>query len=360
VPPQTHDGQLADVRVLDLGIWRPAPYAAQLLADLGADVIKVEPPGGDPMRVFGELFASLTAHKRPVVIDLKEPEGLRRVLDLAREADVVLEGFRPGVAERLGVGPDAVHALNPKAVYCSISGYGREGPLSQLPGHDINYQALSGLLASMGSAVEVPKIPLADLAAGLAAAFAICAALVRAQRTGRGEVIDVAMADVLATWTGAIETHTIDGTAAAEGNPRGTAGYSVYDTADGQVVVGIVTEDGFWRSLCDVLALAHLRDVGAAERMARSEELDRAVAARLAQRPRDEVVDLLASVGVPVSPVLSRSEVLGLSHFRDRRIVHGDVMGHPVTYLQAPARPPMPPVEPASAADVRWITAEGS
>jgi len=177
-------GLLDGVRVLDLGIWRPVPYATQLLAEMGADVLKVEPPGGDPMRVFPQLFAILNANKRSVVVDLKTPAGAARVLALAAGADAVMEGFRPGVADRLGVGYEAVQAVNPSVVYCSISGFGASGPMAQVPGHDINYQALSGVLAPRGQRPAAASIPVGDLGAGMTAAMSVVAAVLRARGTG--------------------------------------------------------------------------------------------------------------------------------------------------------------------------------
>ena len=134
------------LRALDLEIWRPVPYATQLLVEMGADVLKVEPPGGDPMRHYPELFESVNAGKRSIVVDIKEDAGRDEVLGLAAGADALMEGFRPGVTDRLGVGYQAVRAVNPAIVYCSISGYGATGPLADVPGHDINYQAYAGVL----------------------------------------------------------------------------------------------------------------------------------------------------------------------------------------------------------------------
>ena len=165
-------GLLTGLRVLDLSIWRPGPYATQLLAEIGADVIKIEPPGGDPMRRYPELFVSLNANKRSIVLDLKDAADRARALDLAGEADVVVEGFRPGVTDRLGVGYGDVLAVNPTVIYCSVSGMGQDGPLAGLPGHDLNYQAWAGVLAPDGGPPVVPAVPLADLAGGMAAAFA--------------------------------------------------------------------------------------------------------------------------------------------------------------------------------------------
>src|SRR4051794_39396037 len=135
-------GLLDGLRVLDLTMWRPGPYATQLLAQLGAEVLKVEPPGGEPMRAFRGHFDVLNRHKGSVVIDLKADAA--RCLELAADADVFVEGYRPGVADRLGVGYEAVRAVNSRIVYCSISGYGASGPLASLPGHDVNYRAYAG------------------------------------------------------------------------------------------------------------------------------------------------------------------------------------------------------------------------
>lgn len=332
------DGQLSGVRVLDFGVWRPAPYATQLLADLGADVIHVEPPGGDPMRAFPALFATLSSHKRCVLLDLKSRADHARAMDLARGADVVVEGFRPGVAARLGIGWDDLHDANPSAVVCSISGFGQDGPLAQIPGHDINYQALAGMLHELGSAT--PSVPLADIGAGLAAAFAICAALLRVRRTGLGERIDVAMADVMATWTGPLDPEQVRTT---KGAGDGTAGYGVFPTATGAVVLGVVTEDPFWQAICDVLDLPHLRDVDFAGRSRRAAELNAELARHLARRERDEVVAHLVAAGVPASPVLTRGEVMGNEHFRRRGVVVGEAMAHPIRYAAAPALPPSAP-----------------
>jgi crotonobetainyl-CoA:carnitine CoA-transferase CaiB-like acyl-CoA transferase len=180
---------LAGIRVLDLSIWRPGPYATQLLVELGADVVKVEPPGGDPMRVFPTLFAVLNAGKRSAAVDLKDPAEREAVLALARDADVVVEGFRPGVVRGLGVDDERVRRVNRSVVYCSISGYGQDGPLATMSGHDVNYQAWAGTLEprTPEDPPVVTRPPIADLAGGVYAAMAVCAALMRRSRTGEGE-----------------------------------------------------------------------------------------------------------------------------------------------------------------------------
>ena len=345
--PTGSAGLLAGTRVLDLTVWRPGPYATQLLAEIGAEVLKVEPPGGDPMRAYPDLFASLNANKRSVVLDLKDGAGRARLLELAADADVVIEGFRPGVAERLGAGYEHVRAVNPRAIYCSISGMGQDGPLRLAPGHDLNYQAWAGALAPEGGPLAIPALPIADLAGGMAAAFAVCAAAVRRLRTGEGERIDVAMADILATWTGASRPQA----AHVDPSLRGVPGYGPFATADGgTVVLGVLTEDHFWRSLCDVVGLADHRDLRFGERMGRLPELQDLLAGAIGLRNRDDVVAELLAADVPVAPVLDRSGMLGLEHFRRRGVVTSDpwsevATGYPVRFGRHPAARTAPPPE---------------
>ena len=293
-------GLLDGVRVLDLGIWRPVPYATQLLAEMGADVLKVEPPGGDPMRVFPQLFAILNANKRSVVVDLRAAGGADRVLALAAGADAVLEGFRPGVADRLGVGYEAVRAVNPAVVYCSVSGFGADGPMAQVPGHDINYQALAGVLSPKGGRPVAASIPVGDLGAGMTAAMSTIAAVLRARGTGEGERIDVGIADVLATWTGAVGAIVPrDSPTAMNGMP----GYGVYRTADGRLLaLGVLMEDHFWAALCGALGLDGLESVGVVERVQRKDELDERVAAALAALSEAEALARLEEHDLPVAP----------------------------------------------------------
>lgn len=339
-----HEGLLDGVRVLDLSIWRPGPYATQLLAEVGAEVIKVEPPGGDPMRAYAGLFAQLHAGKRSVELDLKSVDGQARALELAAEADVVIEGFRPGVAARLGVGYEQVRDVNSSIIYCSVSGFGQSGPLVDVPGHDLNYTAWAGVLSPDRSSPAVPAIPVADLSGGMAAAFAICAAMVRRQRTGDGERIDVAMTDVLATWTGVVAP-------AAEGidpNRRGLPGYGVFATSDDRyIALGVVAEDHFWRPLCDTLGLSEVADLRFVDRAVRTNELNQRIAERVRTRTRDALVADLLAADVPVAPVLDRNEMAALEHLRTRGVVVTDpasglATGHPIRFDHHPPAPRTP------------------
>jgi alpha-methylacyl-CoA racemase len=302
---------LSGLRVLDLSIWRPGPYATSLLVPLGADVLKVEPPGGDPMRHYAGLFAAVNQGKRSMELDLKSEDGRARVLELARRADVLVEGFRPGVLSRLGLGEAAVRATNHGIVYCSISGYGQHDPRALLPGHDVNYQAWSGALTPEGgTATAVPPLPTADLAAGLTAAFGICAAVLGRVTSGEGAFLDISMTDVLATWTGPAGAGSADRSAAPA--PTGPMpGYGLFATADGgQVALGVVNEQHFWASLCHELALHPLANLDFDERCRRGPELQGAVGRAIATHPRDALVARLVAAGVPVAPVLDRAGML--------------------------------------------------
>lgn len=194
---------LTGVRVLDFTQNLPGPYATLLLAAMGAEVVKVEPPRGDTGRLLGRLFDIVNAGKKSIVLDLKTADDRARLDRLLPHADVLLEGFRPGVMEALGAGPRHALARNPALVYCSLSGYGQAGPYRDHPGHDINYQALTGVCHMLRDAAERPygcALPIADLSSGLAAVASICAALYGRQRDGHGRHIDVALTDTVLSW----------------------------------------------------------------------------------------------------------------------------------------------------------------
>jgi crotonobetainyl-CoA:carnitine CoA-transferase CaiB-like acyl-CoA transferase len=242
---------LDGLRVLDLTMWRPGPYATQLLAQLGADVIKVEPPGGEPMRAFRGHFDLLNQHKRSLALNLKKDAGRARCLALAREADAFVEGYRPGVADRLGVGYGIVSTENPGIVYCSLSGFGAGGPLSAVPGHDINYRAYAAALPADARSPGADELPVADMAAATMAAFAITAACLKARVTGAGDHVDLAMADVLANWIGTVPT----GASRPDGGGP-VPGYGVYTTRDGKKInLGVVSEQRLWAATCRALGL---------------------------------------------------------------------------------------------------------
>jgi crotonobetainyl-CoA:carnitine CoA-transferase CaiB-like acyl-CoA transferase len=338
-------GLLDGMRVLDAGIWRPMPYATQLLADLGAEVTKLEPPGGDPMRGFPELFDDVASNKRSVTLDLRTDDGRARALELVAGVDVFCEGWRPGVADRLGVGDDAVRAANPSIIYCSLSGFGQNGDLVTRPGHDVNYQALAGALARAGDTEPppIPRVPVADLAGGLFAAFAICAAWAKRLRTGEGERIDVAMADVVASWVGPYGSTAVAG---SDEPMRGSAGYGVFRCADGGfVALGVLAEDHFWNAVCTALGIADLAGMQYRDRLRAVERCNEAVAVKLAQLERHDALARLEAAGAPATPVLTPDEMGAEPHFRARGVIVEEPDGRrrvafPAVLREHPPRPP--------------------
>lgn len=310
-------GLLDGMRVLDLSIWRPMPQATQMLADLGAEVLKVEPPGGDPMRSYPEIFASVARGKRSIVLDLKTPTGHTRAHELATRADVVCEAWRPGVATRLGLDYEAVSAGNPSVIYCSLSGYGQDGPLRSSPGHDVNFQAIAGALEPRGpGGPDVPRLPVADLEGGSVCAFLIAAAWARRARTGEGERIDVAMADAVSWWVG-----TRSGTAQVETSERalGSPGYGVFRTRDGGwIALGVLSEQRLWDAICRALDLGALEGLSFTALVPRTQEVNATIAAAIATLDRVEALERLTAAGAPASPVLTPEEAVDHPQFVER------------------------------------------
>jgi crotonobetainyl-CoA:carnitine CoA-transferase CaiB-like acyl-CoA transferase len=329
----TRTALLAGVRVLELAPWRPGPLAGQLLTQLGAEVVKVEPAHGDPFRGYPSLFASHNAGKRSVVLDLRSPSGVARALELARDADVVLEGWRPGVAAKLGVSYDDICVVNPSVIYCSISGFGQDGPWAAVPGHDLAYQAFSGLIGPRpGQPPASNATPIGDLTSGLFGAFTVAAALHRRALTGEGEYIDVAMTSLLATFTGLGEPGNLG---EVEIPPGGIVSYGNYRTADGGWVAFSFMEDVFWDRLAQAWGRDDLVGLTMRERIEREGELREWFVTECAARTRDDLVALGEQADVPIAPVLSRAEMLAADHLRH---VGAVVDGPAGPWLGFPAR----------------------
>jgi crotonobetainyl-CoA:carnitine CoA-transferase CaiB-like acyl-CoA transferase len=335
---------LDGVRVLEHGTFITGPAASMLLADLGADVVKVEPPGGDRIRPTAVRFEDLNAGKSSVVLDLRSEAGRVALWDMVAGADVVVENYRTGVAQRLGVSFAQLTAANPAIVLCSVTGFGQCGPLSAGGGHEVNFQADAGAMVVRG---DQPPLPMgrdvAGRAGGLAAAFAVLAAVFHARRTGEGEHVDVSITDLLATWVVGARPggHDVDG---EEGGP----GVGTFRTADGRwLAVGVFSEDHYWDLLCRELGLPHLAGLGTPERFAGTAALRAELADAVATRALADLLEALSGAGVPVSPVRTRDEVLVHPHFRERGSLvagadGGAQIGHPVRYAVHPALPPRP------------------
>lgn len=251
------ENALNGIRVLDVTYYVPGPYAGMRLADMGAEVIKVEPPQGDPARFMsgGHVHRANNRGKTIVHIDLKSPEGHLEMLELVKTADALIETFRPGVMKKLGLDYDTLAQIKPDLVYCSLSGYGQEGPMASLGSHDLNYMALSGALDQLtdedGRPLH-PKNTLADFTGGLLASEKITAALLRKFRTGKGGHLDIALAGVMAEFLGNHDVYyradvSENGIPEIAGN---RVSYAIYETKDSRYVTLGALEEKFWRNFC--------------------------------------------------------------------------------------------------------------
>ena len=323
-------GALDGVRVLDLASVGPAARATRLLADYGADVVKVGPvPRRAGVAVVPPAHA-YSGHRgmRRAQFDLKSESGREAFLALARAADVVVESFRPGVADRLGVGFAAVRAVNERVVYCSTSGYGQTGPRRHWAGHDLNYLAVSGYLhCSSRRADGSPGLPgatVADIAAGgMHAALAVTAALLRRERTGIGEHLDVSVADgALGMMSLYADEHLATGAEPGPGHYVLTGRYACYDVytcADGKHLSVAAIEPAFWANLCRSLDLDHYVDAHTDDRV--QDEVRSALAGRFATADRDEWVRRLGPADCCVAPVNSVAEAVRDEQYLDRGTV---------------------------------------
>jgi crotonobetainyl-CoA:carnitine CoA-transferase CaiB-like acyl-CoA transferase len=322
-------GPLAGLRVLDLTRLLPGPWCSMMLADLGAEVLKIEHPnGGDNSRAaspryqgaYGSesvYFCTLNRNKRSLALDLKQAADHARFLALAREAHVVVESFRPGVADRLGIGYAALRALNPDLVYCALSGYGQTGPRAHLPGHDLNIAGLSGLLQlTPGQPPAMPGMVMGDYAGGAMALIGILAAVAGRQ----GAFIDASMLDGLIGWTGVQMTGVFArhaGPAAGSevegwgGNPR----YGLYRTKDGRYLTVSLLEKHFWEAFCRHVDRTDLIDPNETEADRLTSHGERGPLYResltsiFASRDRAAWVSAMETLGIPICPVLTPEEV---------------------------------------------------
>lgn len=314
LPTPSPGGPLAGVRVLDLSELLPGPFLTQSLAELGADVLRIErPPVGDRLRVLSPgLFAAVNRGKRACLVDLKDAAQREELLRLADVADVLVESYRPGVLDRLGIGPASLLKRNARLIVASLSSYGASGSRAAWPGHDVNYLAASGALALAAIEDGGPSLPLpvADLGAAVYGLAAINAALFQRERTGRGQHLDVAITDCMAHWmnprVAAFRQSGAD-TLAAQRQQLQRPAYGAYTCRDGRQLALGALEDHFWRALTTVLDLRPY-DAEVYHRLAARNEAVAAINARigaaLAQLDRGEAMQRLVAADVPVSEVL--------------------------------------------------------
>jgi CoA:oxalate CoA-transferase len=336
---------LTGVKVLDLTRMLSGPYAGMLLTDLGADVVKVEPPGGDPMRSLppwsyagmSSYFLSINRGKRSIVIDLEGGPGQALIHDLAREADVVLYNYRPGISKRLGVDADTLHAINPRLVVCSLTGFGEDGPWANRPSYDLVIQALSGAMSLTGEPDRPPVrmgIPLGDLAGGGNCVTAIAAALFQRERTGKGCFLAVSLLDslvgMLTYITQMYEATGIIPPPAGSGH-QVVFPYMVVDTADQPIVLAIFVEK-FWGHLCRAIgreqwatdARFRLNE----DRVAHRDVLEPALRSRFSEKTMEEWMERLVEHEVPAAPVHNIGQLMSNPQLLHQQMVVEIPDGH--------------------------------
>jgi formyl-CoA transferase len=328
---------LAGVRVLDISQVMAGPFACMLLGDMGADVIKIEPPGtGDQTR--GAMgfkmkgpdslgFLNMNRNKRSVALNLKSDAGREVLLRLAQDADILVENYRPGAMKRLGLGYDVIKAVNPRLVYTSISGFGQTGPWADRPGFDLMAQAMSGVMSVTGYPGGPPVkagVPVADIGCALFAIYATLSAYIGAKQTGQGQYVDAALFDAAMAFS-VWDICDYWGTGKAP-QPLGTsnkmtAPYQAMAAADGYFVMG-ANNQKLWQLLCTVLQrtdlLADPRFATISQRLAHRAALEEALETTFRQQPKDFWVELLLSNGIPAGPILSYPEAFEGEHGRAR------------------------------------------
>jgi alpha-methylacyl-CoA racemase len=363
------DGPLAGCRVLELAGLGPAPFAGMMLADLGAEVVRVDRPGGSGLAAVVERFDLLNRGKKSILLDLKQPGAVRTALALAERADVLIEGYRPGVAERLGMGPEDCLARNPRLVYGRMTGWGQDGPLAQQAGHDIAYIALTGALHAIGAAGGPPQIPLnivGDFGGGGGyLVIGVLAALAEVRRSGRGQVVDAAIVDGTAhllamthsmlasgTWSDRRGVNLLDG---------GAPFYSVYQTSDGRYMAVGALEGKFYAELLARLGIDE--DPAGQYDRAGWPALRTRIAAAFGRRTQAEWAEVFAPSDACVAPVIGLREAAEHPHIKARgTIVERDGLLQPAPaprFSLTPAALSTPPALPGQHTD-EVLTAWGA
>ena len=374
--------QLQGLRVVDLSRIVSGPFCSMFLADMGAEVIKIEDvDDGDPVRRqgivrdgFSLYFASFNRNKRSLTLDLRSDDGKEVLRKLIATADVVLDNFRPGVMEKIGLSRDELRRLKPDIVSCHITGFGLDGPYRDRPSFDFIAQAMSGFMSVNGAEGEAPARaapPLSDLIAGAYAAMGICAALVRRERTGQGEEVAAALTDAMIANLAFLATHYFETgeQPLRTGNDHAlVAPYGLFEAADGQVAIA-PSNDQVYFKLLDALGLSHLREHPAfrtnRDRFERRPAINALIEAETRKRPIAHWLDVLNAAGVPCGRVMSLPEVFADPQVRHQQMritidhpKHGplDVLGFPIKFTDDPCRLHRPP--PDLGADTDAILAE--
>ncbi|MBY0597491.1 CaiB/BaiF CoA transferase family protein [Bacillus bingmayongensis] len=322
------------IKVIDLSRMLPGPYCTMLLGDLGMEIIKVEDiEHEDITRDRAKpIFNMLNRNKKSIAINLKQEDGREVLRQLVAEADVFLEGFRPGVLDRLGFGYEQVKEINPQIVYCSLSGFGQTGPYKNRAGHDLNFLALAGMVgipSQMEMPTTRPATRIADLAGGMMAAFSILAALMESKHSKLGQYVDVSMTDVLATWVGLFLPALIKNEKALSGSesPLVMPGNDMYEAKDRKWLALGLNEDKFWTKFLHCLqdefpALSLKQWRSPVERMRRKIELHHLIKGIILSKPFSYWEKIFGSSDIPWTPVNSAIDVIRDPHLKARQIFY--------------------------------------
>ena len=324
---------LNNVKVLDLSRWLPGPFCTMLLGDLGADIIKIEQPGkGDPVReTFPGMYFSTHRNKKSVCVDLGNDAGKEIIYKLAKQSDVVVEGFRPGVIDRLKLGYEDLKKYNDKIIYASISGFGQSGPYRLRSGHDINYLSFAGALSvptRLDQEPERPGLPVVDLSSGMYAVIAILAAIINRSATGKGQYLDVSMSDVILSWVASrFGDYMLTGKETADDDwEHIMACNDIYHTADGKIAIAAI-EQHFWEAFCkavereDILEDKRFLTGSDRKKPEHIRLLKEIITKELLKKTTSAWMDIFDEYGVPGSPVNSAAEALADEHFIQRDMI---------------------------------------
>lgn len=350
--------KLDGVRVLDLSLFLPGPYLTQMMADHGAEVIKIEPPSGEPVRNVGYRtsdgvavwFRNTHRNKKSVVLNLKDDADHKAFLSLAETADVLVEAFRPGVVERLGIGPDEIRARNPGIVYASIAAFGQTGPEVKRPAHDLAIQALAGTLSlNLGSdeAPANPGMPVADITGSMVALAGILMALYRREKTGRGDYLDVSMMDSLMSWlpnvTGPVFTEDRAPVVKDERSFGGYAFFTSYRTKDGKYIALGGVEHKFVVNFLNAANRPDLIAVATGPNGPTQEPVKAALRDLFAEKTRAEWEEFIRGLDVCAAPVLDIHEAFHSAQAAEREMLVRDAdgnlhIGTPLKFSDEPGR----------------------
>jgi len=300
---------LRGVRVVDFSMFVPGPFCSAMLADLGAEVIKVEPPRGDPGRSYVPVqFNMENRNKRSIALDLKSSASPTVVEKLVSKSHIVIEGFRPGVAKRLGIDYETLQKHNPKVIYCSISGYGQTGPWRERPGHDVNYVAAAGGLAYPGQWLQPParsSLPVADMAGGSFAAIAVLSALYQTNVSGKGVYLDLSLFE--SAFFMAAMRHSLD--AAADPKAHIFPVNDIFECRDGKRLTLGILEEHFWENFCKVVPGFDGEQFSTdAKRRANGDVLSKMLSAKIKEKSAEEWIELLEQNDIPVDLCVTPAE----------------------------------------------------